>query len=74
MRVVSFQLALNHAKAPYFTVRTLLELLLGIHGKTDESVRAKALLSATTRHDQILLNVLNNIMDVDFPQTEQVGR
>lgn len=72
VRVVAFPLSINDAKMPYFTLKTLIELLLGVQGYIEQSVREQALLCATNPADVPLLSVLNDIIAVDFPTSDQV--
>ncbi|XP_039261780.2 adenylate cyclase type 10-like [Styela clava] len=74
VRVVAFPLSINDAKMPYFTLKTLIELLLGIQGYTDQTVREQALLCATNPTDVPLLCVLNDIIAVDFQASDEVLR
>lgn len=72
VRVIGFPLAVNDANSPYFTVKTLVELLLGVQEYTDASVREKALLCATDPKDADVLCVFNQIIDVNFSESEKV--
>nr|XP_002121896.2 adenylate cyclase type 10-like [Ciona intestinalis] len=72
VRVIAFTLSINDLNSPYFAMKTLVELLLGIEGCKDQNIREQSLLQAVDKEDEDQLCLLNDIVMVKFPMSSKI--